>query len=268
MSKRLIRARYPHPRAPHLYHILRLDDDFTSVVHANAPFPESVVVKGKDVMIAGVRSFGNIIAPGYHQFPDKPRVSDVFSFSDIFGGLQESFYMWGRRATLNECYKLAMIDDPPSADTKMSYQDLLKKYNGDFLAWKLDAGMADVTELDIKRRERLCCVVYNPHEKKVQCYDHLGTLIDGCTFTTTKLCDLGTYYAFCGVLSEDKTKFTVHCVWNSIRHRSLGPPYDRYAAEYAGLVFAPSLNPKDWPTKKRTMWRIAEFVPIICEYEY
>lgn len=239
-SIRHINCRYPHPAAPTEFEVLWLDDGFTSVVRSNTlpPVVRCVKVSGADITVRGVRSFGDVVLPCtvVENHTDPPRRSGKCALSDCFHGLQVGMYMWGRKGsmtdlatTTDETLKLAEIDR-----TRMVFEE------GDILA----------------------CVTAN-EMGTIFCFNVNGEEIKDWGFRKpARMRDLKNYYAFCGILSADRAKYTTHCVWNVQRNTPVGPPYDRRIAKFVDLDFAPTEDDL-FPCEAPIMCRVDSRMPIV-----
>ncbi len=221
VTRRRIDCCVPHPTLPTEFDVLRMDDGFVSVVPSGSITKDVyyVDVSGNDTLIAGIRSFGDVVVPSAAQVPGwvgPERQSSRWTLSDCFHGLNLGMFLWGKGCTAEEVMAEA------------------------------DSGVAhsDQTKLELKDGDVLACVTADP-EGRTHCFDEAGNEIHvSSIMNPRKLHGLRHYYAFCGVLSTDRSKFTVHCIWNTMCNIPVGPPYDRRIAKYVGLDFAPTAA--DW----------------------
>ena len=239
-TRRRIDCRYPHPVLPDDFDVLHMDDGFISVTRRGA-IPNDVFfvdVSGADTNVAGIRSFGDVVVPSASQRPgkaDAPRESPRWALSDCFRGLNLCMFMWGEKRTMAEV--VSMAGDP----------DVLE---------------CDQTKIDMREGDVLSCVTADA-DGRIICFDHAGNEIRNWTFPKpANLHDMRNYYAFCGVLTADRTRFTTHCVWNIQYNAPVGPPYDRRMARFAGLDFAPTAA--DWiSSDKPIMVRFDHYMPMV-----
>lgn len=236
-TRRHINWRSPHPTLPEEFDVLLMDDGFISVTPARA-IPEDVYfvdVSGDDTTIAGIRSFGDVVVPSAFlesMALGPARQSSRLALSDCFRGLNLGMFMWGKKSTIKD----VMAETTESA--------------------------CDQTKIVLNEGDVLACVAADAYGK-IYCFDEAGNEIVGWTFMNRgRLHDLKNYYAFCGVLSADKSKFTVHCEWNIPHNMPVGPPYDRRIAGFIGLDFAPPAL--DWTScKEPIMVRFDGKMPMV-----
>ena len=233
---RMINCICAHPQMPG-YEIILMDDGFTSVVRAKSvPLGTKYVrVSGDDLMLSGVRSYGNVVTPITDAntdglLVDRPRTSHKVTLSDCFHGLHSTLFMWGTKGT--------------EANVPIGGADI------------------DRTEIVFNCGDRLACFTADwngtPHF-----FDSYGSEIDHRMANAWKqIYTLKNYYCFCGVMSADRTHFTAHCIWNT-NGNPVGPPCDRRIAEFVGIDFAPSVPAVSAEPGKTFMVRVDTHIPIV-----
>lgn len=113
-------------------------------------------------------------------------------------------------------------------------------------------------------------VVFTATRSGVYCFD-----LDGAEIMPTRgeykiwsrMSTLDGYYTFCGILNRTpgkRTTFELHCIWNRIIRKPVGPPADRRIADFIDIPFAHSV-PGPWLDTPRhdLMVRIDSHTPLI-----
>jgi hypothetical protein len=240
MSIRSIVERFEHPFNPSLV-VLALDDGYPLVItHAQAGEMRAgsmVLVTGPVVDISDIKSYGN-----YAQLlVDRPSL--MCSPSRDLG------------ASLSSAFCGHQYDEASGTLYKPT----------DAWPWGQNT---DATNITLGPHDTW--VVFTAARGGVYCF-----ALDGEEIMPTRseykiwsrIMTLDNYYTFCGVLNRTpgkKSSFELHCIWNRIIRKPVGPPTDRRMGEFLGIPFAASV-PGPWldANKYELMVRVDAHTPLI-----